>query len=373
MITDKISHDIAERILAWYARHQRNLPWRKTRDPYHIWVSEVMLQQTQVETVIPYYQRFLSCFPTVQALASASLPKVLKVWENMGYYARARNLHRAAKEIVDRFQGAVPQTWDDLTALPGVGSYTAGAILSVAFDQPAAAVDANVRRVLSRLFAIQKPLHESRTERHLWDLAGKLIPMKGGGRFNQGLMDLGATVCTSKKPACGLCPIQECCQAYEGRLQDVLPVTRKRGPIPHRQVTAGVIWNDCGQVLIVRRPNQGLLGGLWKFPGGTQNPGESLPRCLRRHVREELGVQVRIRGAITSVNHAYTHFRITLHAFHCAHQTGEPQPLTCAGWRWTTLGRLKDFAFSKADRKIIHAVLSQNGACQASLVPIHET
>jgi len=356
----KGSHKIADRILAWYARHQRDLPWRKTRDPYHIWISEVMLQQTQVETVIPYYSRFLSCFPTVQVLASVSLPKVLKVWENMGYYARARNLHKAAKEIVKRFHGEIPHTWEDLTSLPGVGDYTAGAILSMAFEQPVAALDSNVRRVLSRLFAIQKPLHESRTQRHLRDLARRLVPMKGAGRFNQGLMDLGATTCTSKKPACVLCPIQDCCQAYERRLQDLLPVTRKRGPIPHRQVTAGVIWNDCGQVLIVRRPNQGLLGGLWKFPGGKQNPGESLPTCLCRHVREELGVQVRIRQAITSVNHAYTHFRITLHAFHCAHQAGEPKPLTCADWHWTTLGRLKNFAFSKADRKVICAVLSKN-------------
>jgi A/G-specific adenine glycosylase len=364
MMAEKISHDIADRILAWYARHQRDLPWRKTFDPYHIWVSEVMLQQTQVETVIPYYQRFLSCFPTVQALASASLPEVLKVWENMGYYARGRNLHAAAKEIVERFQGEIPQTWDDLTALPGIGDYTAGAILSVAFDQAAAAVDGNVRRVLCRLFAVETPLHESRTQQHLWDLAWELIPIKGAGRFNQGLMDLGATVCTSKKPACGLCPIRNCCRAYERRLQDVLPVTRKRSPIPHSQVTAGLIWNHCGQVLIARRPNQGLLGGLWKFPGGKQNPGESLPTCLRRHVREELGIQVRVRRPITSVNHAYTHFRITLHAFHCAHRAGEPQPLTCVDWRWTTFGQLKDFAFSKADRKIICAISSPKGTCQ---------
>ena len=364
MMADKISHGIAELILAWYARHQRDLPWRKTLDPYHIWVSEVMLQQTQVETVIPYYRRFLSYFPTVQALASASLPEVLKVWENMGYYARARNLHAAAKEIMKRFQGEIPQTWNDLTALPGIGDYTAGAILSVAFGQAAAAVDGNVRRVLCRLFAVETPLHESQTQQHLWDLAWELIPIKRAGRFNQGLMDLGATVCMSKKPACGLCPIQDCCRAYERRLQDVLPVTRKRSPIPHRQVTAGLIWNDCGQLLIARRPDQGLLGGLWKFPGGEQNPGESLPKCLCRHVREELGVQVRVGGPITSVNHAYTHFRITLHAFHCAHRAGEPQPLSCVDWRWTTFGRLKDFAFSKADRKIICAMSSPKGACQ---------
>jgi A/G-specific adenine glycosylase len=354
-MANKSSHDIADRILSWYARHRRDLPWRKTSDSYHILVSEVMLQQTQVETVIPYYHRFLSCFPTVQALASASLPQVLKVWENMGYYARARNLHAAAKEIMERFQGEIPQTWDELTALPGVGDYTAGAVLSMAFDQAAPAVDANVRRVLCRLFSVETPLHESRTQQSLRDLARKLIPPEGAGRFNQGLMDLGAIVCTPKKPACLLCPIHDCCQANRRRLQDLLPVKRKRRPVPHSQATAGVIWNDCGQVLIARRPNQGLLGGLWKFPGGKQNPGETLPSCLRRHVREELGIHVRVRAPIASVNHAYTHFRITLHAFHCAHQAGEPQPLTCADWRWTTVSALKDFPFSKADRKIISA------------------
>lgn len=349
----KDSRHIAENILSWYARHQRDLPWRNTRDPYYIWVSEVMLQQTQVETVIPYYHRFVSQFPTVRRLAEASLDQVLKAWENMGYYARARNLHAAAREIAKRFGGKIPDTWDGLMSLPGIGQYTAGAILSMAFGLPWPAVDANVRRVMSRLFAIEEPIDRSQTARYIWRLARELVPLEGAGHFNQGLMDLGATICTSKKPKCMICSLRICCQAHGRRLQERLPVTKKRGPIPHHHVTAGIIRDQAGRVLIAQRPNHGLLGGLWKFPGGKQGPRESLKRCLCRETHEELGIQIRVGRAITSVNHAYTHFRITLHAFHCMHLVGIPRALGCRDWRWAKVSRFADFAFSKADRKII--------------------
>jgi len=348
--------EISGRMLAWYDQNQRNLPWRKTSDPYRVWISEIMLQQTQVDTVIPYYHRFISQFPTVQALAGASLDAVLKVWENMGYYARARNLHAAAKEVLHRFGGELPNTWDELTALPGIGSYTAGAILSIAFGQHVPAVDSNVRRVLIRLFAIDQPLDQGQTRRHARELAGRLVPIAGAGLFNQALMDLGAGICTRREPGCMFCPISDLCEAYRRRLQDVLPVTRRRRPLPHSHVTAGVIWNDCRQLLIAQRRNKGLLGGLWKFPGGVQQSEESLEGCLQRKVREELGVRIRVGKPIASIKHAYTHMRITLHAFQCAHLAGVPQALDCADWRWTTLDRLKDFAFSRVDRKIIEAV-----------------
>lgn len=318
-----------------------------------------MLQQTQVETVIPYYHRFLSQFPTVQSLAAAPLDDVLKAWENMGYYARARNLHAAAKEVTDRFGGKIPNTWDELIQLPGVGSYTAGAILSMAFGQRLPSLDANVRRVLSRLFAIDQPVDRSKTQRQLLELARGLVPIKGAGRFNQALMDLGSDICTARKADCRLCPIKKFCRAYKHELQDVLPVVKRRSPIPHRHITAGVITDKRGQVLIVRRPNHGLLGGLWKFPGGSQQPDESLERCLQREVRDEVGIRIRAERSITSVNHAYTHFRITLHAFQCTYQSGKPQPLGCSDWRWTKLQRLSDVAFSRADRKVIEALMPE--------------
>jgi A/G-specific adenine glycosylase len=328
--------------------------------PYHIWVAEVMLQQTRVDTVVPYYRQFLARFPTVHALAEAPLDDVLKVWEGMGYYARARNLHAAAKVIVEELDGEIPDAWDRLIRLPGIGPYTAGAILSIAFGQRVPAVDGNARRVLSRLFAIESPIDEGRTPRQLRELARELVPTEDPGRFNQALMDLGATVCTPQKPACRLCPVGEFCEAYQRGLQDVLPATTKRKPTPHYDVTAGVIWDGHGRLLIAQRPPDGLLGGLWEFPGGKQEPGESLELCLRREIQEELGIEISVGEPIASVDHAYTHFRITLHAFHCTHVAGEPQALGCAGWRWVRLEELDRFAFPKADREVIEALRVAN-------------
>jgi A/G-specific adenine glycosylase len=354
---------ITDTILDWYARHQRDLPWRRTQDPYRIWVSEVMLQQTQVDTVIPYYHRFLRRFPTVDALASASLHDMLKVWENMGYYARARNLHAAAQEIVTHWDGKVPNRRDDLIGLTGIGEYIAGAILSIAFDQRVPAIDSNVRRVVSRLFAMQDPINQTSAQRQVCGLVKKLLPEQGSGRFNQALMDLGATLCVSRKPVCHLCPIQDDCQAYAYQLQHRLPVTVKRKAIPHRDMVAGIIRDAQGQILIVQRKNQGLLGGLWKVPGGRQEPGESSEIAVQRTVREETGVLIKVGEKITSIKHAYTHFRITLHAFHCTHEGGEPKTLGCSAWRWVFLDSLHNFAFSKADRMVIQALhaKSQNG------------
>ena len=350
------SSEIAERLLAWYAAHQRDLPWRRTRDPYRIWVAEVMLQQTRIETAIPYYERFLARFPTVEALAQASLDEVLKLWEGLGYYARARHLHAAAQEVVQRFGGRVPDTWEDLIRLPGIGPYTAGAILSIAYGQPFPTVDGNTRRVLSRLFAVEEPVDQSRTQRRLWELARELVPPEAPGRFNQALMDLGSILCTPQKPACELCPVNGFCQAHREGLQDALPVTRKRAPVPHYDVTAAVIWDGRGRVLIAQRPAEGLLGGLWEFPGGKREPGESLEDCLRREIREELGVEIQVGARITSVEHAYSHFRITLHAFHCTLVSGAPQALGCADWRWVRLEELDGFAFPKVDREVIKAL-----------------
>lgn len=347
---------ITKKMLAWYDRQRRDLPWRNSTNPYHVWVSEIMLQQTQVETVIPYYHRFLSRFPTVQSLAAASPDAVLKAWENMGYYSRARNLHLAAGHMVERFEGKIPQGWDELLSLPGIGKYTAGAILSIAFDLPVPAVDANVQRVISRLFAIEEPIAQRATAQRVWELAKDLVPHEGAGRFNQALMDLGATMCRARNPRCGGCPVSACCQAHLRGLQEALPVTRRREPLGHYHVTAGIIRNKNGRVLIIQRPFNGLLGGLWKFPGGKQRQDESLKKCLRRETRQELGITIRVGQAITSVKHAYTHFRITLHAFRCDHVAGTPSALQCTAWRWVKRDHFTDFAFSKADRKIIEAL-----------------
>ena len=356
----KASRTISERILTWYARHKRDLPWRNTKNPYFVWVSEVMLQQTQVDTVIPYYHRFLKQFPTVEALAKASLQEVLKAWENMGYYARARHLHAAAQEIVKRLEGKVPDTWDDLIGLPGIGTYTAAAILSFAFDKRFPTVDGNAQRVLCRLYAIQGPIDQSRTQKKIHDLAAQIIPSKDPANFNHGIMELGATICKPRNPLCHACPVGDICLAFQKGLQEVLPIMRKRKPLPHKEMTAAVIRDNRGRVLVVQRPNQGLLGGLWKFPGGMKGPDETLQQGLRRYVREELGIGIRVGEALASVDHAYTHFRITLHAFQCARRNGRPRAIGCHGVQWVKIDRLKDFPFSRADRKVIEALWEKN-------------
>jgi A/G-specific adenine glycosylase len=348
----KPQNNIAQRILKWYKHNQRNLPWRKTKDAYHILVSEMMLQQTQVETVIPYYHRFITQFPTVETLARASLQEVLKAWENLGYYARARHLHLAAKEMMDRSGGVIPDNEKELVSLPGIGVYTAAAILSIAFGRRVPAVDGNVRRVLCRLFAIRGPLEEAKTQKRIYNLAADLVPVKAS-LFNQGIMDLGATICTPRNPVCGGCPVRPSCLAYEKGLQETLPVTRKRGPLPHKQVTAGILCDTHDKLLIVQRPPKGLLGGLWKFPGGERGAGVSLQKSLEKVIQMELGIEIRVGEKIAAVKHAYTHFRITLHAFRCTLRRGAPKALNCQSWQWSDPRSLDDFPFSKVDRKIM--------------------
>ncbi|UCB49913.1 MAG: A/G-specific adenine glycosylase [Deltaproteobacteria bacterium] len=351
---------ISDRILSWYGRHKRDLPWRKTRNPYFIWVSEVMLQQTQVDTVIPYYHRFLKQFPTIEALAKASLQEVLKAWENMGYYARARHLHAAAGEVVNRMGGKIPQTWDELIRLPGIGSYTASAILSFAFGKTFPTVDGNAQRVLCRLHAIQEPIDQSSTQKKVYELAARMIPSKDPASFNHGIMELGATICKPRSPLCNTCPVADLCLAIQKGLQEVLPIMRERKPLRHKEMTAAVIGDKRGRLLIVQRPNRGLLGGLWKFPGGERGPDETLQQGLRRRVREELGIGIRVGEAFASVDHAYTHFRITLHAFRCARRNGRPRAIDCHKVQWVKPDRLDDFPFSRADRKVIEALWERN-------------
>jgi A/G-specific adenine glycosylase len=350
-------HLLARRALAWYAEHRRDLPWRNTPNAYNIWIAETMLQQTQVATVLPYYERFLARFPVVQALAAAPLDEVLKLWEGLGYYARARRLRAAAQMIVAEHAGRIPDAMDTLLALPGIGRYTAGAILSIAYGQDVPALDGNVRRVLSRLFAIAEDVTRDPGQRKLWALAESLLPPGQAGDFNQALMDLGATICTPRAPACARCPLAQDCLAHQMGQETQFPVRRPRRSAPHYQVTAGVVWDGLGRFLIAQRPLDSMLGGLWEFPGGKQESGESLADCLRRELREELGIEVAVGAPLAVVQHAYTHFRITLHAFHCEIVAGPPQALGCADWRWITLSDVGQFAFSAADRRIIAALL----------------
>jgi len=316
-----------------------------------------MLQQTQIETVKPYYRRFLRRFPSVRALAKAPADAVMKAWEGLGYYARARNLHRAAKIISSDFGGRLPESPVDLMKLPGIGRSTAGAISSIAFGRAAPVLDGNVARVLCRLFRVRRNPRESRTREKLWAIADELLPSKGAGDFNQALMDLGATVCIPRNPRCALCPLAALCLAKAHGEQNSLPVSAHRRATTHYVVAAGVVWRG-NRILIDRRKPEGLLGGLWEFPGGKRKKNESLERCLMREIREELGIRVKVVRPLMSIPHAYTHFRITLNVYECRYVSGRPRAIGCAEWRWVRPDELDHYAFPSANRKVITALES---------------
>lgn len=359
--------EIAAHLVEWHAQHQRLLPWRDARagnrNPYQVWISEIMLQQTRVETVVDYFRRWMERFPTVEALAAADLQDVLKAWEGLGYYARARNLHKAARQMVASHDSRVPSDRKRLLALPGVGAYTVGAILSLAYNRPEPILDGNVKRVLARLFDIDRPIDESATLRQLWELAGAIVenaPEDAAGDCNEGLMELGATICTPQNPRCLICPLAECCQAAQRGVQAQRPVRLPRKQTPHYDVAAGIIWAGepfHSKLLIAQRPPNGMLGGLWEFPGGKLEPEDAdLPACLRREIAEELAIEIEVFDAATTVKHAYTHFRITLHAFHAHHLTGTPQAIGCQAWRWVEMDELSHFPLPVTDQKIVQAL-----------------
>ncbi len=352
--------DVGRRLLTWGHQHARPFPWRVNRDPYVVWVSETMLQQTQIQTVIPYLQRWLERFPTVEALARASLEEVLKVWEGLGYYARARHLHQAAQIILRDHGGRIPADREALLALPGIGPYTAGAILSLAYGKDEPILDGNARRVLSRVFGVEGDPRRATVERQLWELARAILIPGQARDINEALMDLGREVCTPRAPQCTVCPLAEICVAHATGREEVLPVRSPRRPIPHYTVTAGVIWNAEGRILLAQRPADVMLGGLWEFPGGKVEPGESLAGCLERELREELGIQVEVGPAVGVIRHAYSHFRITLHAFHCRIVGGEPVPLGVATFHWVEPAEIARYPLSRADTKIVD-LLAQTG------------
>ena len=350
-------------LLRWFDRDQREMPWRNTDDPYPIWVSEIMLQQTQVQTVIPYFQRWMKSFPTLEKLARAREGKVIKHWEGLGYYSRARNLHKASRMVMQEFGGRVPENYEDLIRLPGIGRYTAGAILSIAFGQALPVLDGNVKRVLSRLFAIKSNGVPSAHESRLWDFSAQLVPAKRPGDFNQAMMELGATVCLPKKPMCLLCPIQKSCEALERGKVDQFPAPKNRAPAKKIEVSAAVITRG-GRVFIQQRPHKGLMGGLWEFPGGKRQRGESEEECLKREIKEELGIPIVIKNKMMTIRHSYTQFRVTLNVFYCPWQKGRIQATQCEQWKWVRYEDLDNYTFPAANAKIVKTLLDKDNPVQ---------
>lgn len=336
-------------ILMWFDKEKRDLPWRHTQDPYRIWVAEVMLQQTQVDTVIPYYERFINKFPTLESLAHASREDVLRVWEGLGYYRRAHHLHQAAQEALHRY-GRVPENFRDFRSLPGVGDYTARAVMAIAFNKPYVPLDGNVRRVLARWFALKvKP---SAYRKH----AEALLPWVPVGRdrdFAEALMELGATVCTYPRPNCRRCPIQTSCLAHREGQEEAYPPPSTRRSIPEVEVAVGYIERQ-GKILMGKRREGKMLGGLWELPGGKVEPGETLERALRREIEEETGIR-RLEDLryVGKVRHTYTHLRVMLHLFRAKAGEDVQKVEEVEVLSWVTPEELKNLPVPRGTRKVL--------------------
>ena len=336
---------LATGILTWYRQQGRTLPWRGHPDPYAVWVSEIMLQQTRVETVIPYFERWMQLFPAIKDLALASEQDVLNAWEGLGYYSRARNLHKAAKIVVEQYNGELPRDLKALRTLPGIGRYTVGAIASIAFNMDEPTLDGNLRRVFARLFDVSEPADSPAGEEILWGLAAEHLPRGQAGDYNQALMDLGAAICLPKNPRCLLCPLMEMCEARTNGTQEQRPVLKPKKETPHYVHAAGVIVEDR-KVLLAKRPSKGLLGGMWEFPNGRVNgePTDELESVLKAGY----GLKVQKNEALGTVQHAYTHFRVTVHAFRCELiSMSENKNL-----KWVGVEKLEDYPMGKVDRQI---------------------
>ena len=301
--------------------------------------------------------RWMSRFPSIADLAGASEQEVLSQWEGLGYYGRARNLHKAAKIVMEEYGGELPREPAALLKLPGIGRYTVGAIASMAFGQDVPTLDANLRRVFARVFDVAEPVDSPAGAEILWRLAEQQLPKGRAGDYNQALMDLGAMICTPKNPRCLLCPLRELCRARHLGIQTERPVLKPKARVPHYTVTAAVVLRN-GKVLLAKRPSKGLLGGMWEFPGGKIEKDETFQECLRREIREELGTEIKVGEPFGVYQHAYTHFRITLQAFLCELADGEPKPIEAAELAWVRPVDLAHYPMGKVDRQIARKLTS---------------
>jgi A/G-specific adenine glycosylase len=333
------------------------MAWRETQDPYRIWVSEIMLQQTRVGTVGPYYERFLGRYPDVRSLAAAPPDEVMKAWEGLGYYARARNLQRASRIVVERHGGRIPRTVEALSRLPGIGPSTAGAIAAIAFGADSPVLDTNARRVVARLFGVGGDPRVAAVRKTLWELSARMVARGKGRETALAVMDLGATVCLPRAPRCVECPVRAFCVAFREGSQDAIPPRTPRKPVPHHDVVAALIRRPDGSLLLLRRPPEGLLGGMWSFPSARRKPGESLEDALRRALREKLRTGATIQRKVGAVPHAYSHYRITLHGYLCVPGGLRMPPGNGVGWMRP--GARSRYAVPGADRKLVELIAQE--------------
>lgn len=343
----------ASLLLDWFAHNGRDLPWRKTYHPYHIWISEVMLQQTQMDRVVLYFNRWINRFPDVHTVASASEDEILKLWEGLGYYARARNIQKCARILAEKYNGRLPEEYHALLELPGIGRYTAGAIMSLAFNRDYAVVDANIERLFARIFNITSPIKDKLNSNTVWQKAQELIPAGKARLFNQAMMELGALLCLPRFPECEKCPLTPCCQAFHlgvtgerpipGTSKQIIPIDMASGILIHR-----------GKIFIQKRLDRDVWANLWEFPGGRLKNGETPEAALVREFREETELAVENLEKIKVIKHRYTIYRVTLHCFFCTliNDAAEPVLHAAQEFKWVNPESLAQFAFSAGHRKL---------------------
>jgi A/G-specific adenine glycosylase len=345
--------DFSKQLILWYQKQLRDLPWRVNQDPYRIWVSEVMLQQTTVVAVIPYFEKWMQCYPTLEDVAEASLEEVMKTWEGLGYYRRVKNLHKAAQIIQKEHGGKVPRTRESLHALPGFGPYTIGAVLSIAFNQREPIIDANVRRLVMRLLAIEG-IADTKQDPQVYDYLEEVMPQKNMRDFNQALMEMGALVCRSQEPICLLCPIKNYCEGYAKGIQEIIPIPKKKKI--HKFNAAIAVIRQSEKFLIQKRTKKGLLEGLWEFPGGKQEAGESIEDTLKREVREELETHLEESVFLLNVKHNYTQFSVTLYVYDCKVRETIVEHETRL---WVSLEEMQKYPMPSGSARIVDYLLKE--------------
>lgn len=345
------------RLLDWFTANARDLPWRRTLDPYQVWISEIMLQQTQMDRAVGFFERFVARFPDARALAAASEDEVLKLWEGLGYYSRARNLRKAARIITDEHGGVFPASHEAVRALPGVGPYTAGAVMSVAYNDPRPAVDANVERVFSRLLDLDGPVSAPVVRRHILAAAWELLPQENARAFNQALMELGALVCGPRRADCAACPVAELCLARQRGTVDQRPVLPPKKELIRISMASGVLVHQ-GRILVQKRRPDDVWPGLWEFPGGCLEAEESPEEALVREFWEETELRVRPVGKIAVVRYGYTRYRVTMHGYFCQALPGQNPHADfrlheATEGRFALLGELAALAFPSGHAKLL--------------------
>ena len=339
------------------------MPWRGETDVYKIWLSEVMLQQTQVETAKPYYRRWLKEFPNTLAVANATEDEILKQWEGLGYYARARNFKSACEWINNENNGEIPTSSSKFRQLKGVGAYIHAAVRSIAYNEAIPVIDGNVKRVMARVLEIKTP--PSRSLHIIKQFLNDKISPTNPGDFNQAIMDLGSIICKPRNPNCNKCSISNFCKSYKNNTVDNYPILEKKRAIPHHKIAVGLIWKE-NKILISKRPSNVMLGGLWEFPGGKIKENEIAEDCVKREIKEELNISVSLGEKIQTIKHAYTHFTIELTAYHCQYEGGEPSTIGCADFKWIKTHEIDSLPFPKANHKIFNKI-PENNPCLFSV------